>query len=118
VNVGTLPVAQYNNGPSYNDGNIDFLAGEFLLVAGILGQYSDLIFAAPASGEYSVAGKFRGAQYGVGTVVGVVANGTVVFHSSVNSVGQTVPFRLTMNLQSGNKLVFSVGPVGGIKNIG
>jgi hypothetical protein len=118
VNVGTSPAAEYNHGPSYNDGNIDFLANEFLLVAGIRGQYSDLIFTAPAGGEYSIDGNFRGAQYLAGTVVGIVADGTLVFHSSISSVEQIVPFSLKADLRAGSKVVFSVGPGSGGQNTG
>jgi hypothetical protein len=118
ANAGTSPSAEYNNGPAVNDGNIDFLANEFLLVAGIRGQYSDLIFTAPAGGEYSIAGNFRGAQYGIGTVVGIVANGKVVFSSSVTSVGQLVPFNMTLSLQAGSTVIFSVGPGSGRQNTG
>src|SRR6266700_2122643 len=71
INDGNSPSAEYNDGPAYNDGNVDFLAQEFLLVAGIGGQYSNLLFIAPADGVYSVVSAFRGAQYGIGTVVAV-----------------------------------------------
>ncbi|HXY23978.1 MAG TPA: hypothetical protein VEI73_04965 [Candidatus Acidoferrum sp.] len=118
VNLGTSPAAEYNDGPAYNDANIDFLANEFLLVAGVGGQYSDLMFTAPVGGEYSIAGNFRGAQYGVATVVGIVANGRVVFSSSVTSVGQLVPFGITLSLQARNTVVFSVGPGSGAQNTG
>jgi len=118
VGVGTSPAMEYNNGLAYNDGNVDFLANELLLVAGISGQYSDLIFTAPADGEYSIAGNFRGAQYGVGTAVGIVVNGKVVFSSNVTSVRQFVPFGVTVNLRSGNTVVFSVGPGSGSQNTG
>jgi hypothetical protein len=118
ANTGSSPAAEYNNGPAIDDGNIDFLANEFLLVPGIRGQYSDLVFTAPAGGEYSIAGNFRGAQYGIGTVVGIVANGKVVFSSSVTSVGQLVPFNMTLSLQSGSTVIFSVGPGSGRQNTG
>ena len=118
ANTGTSPSAEYNNGPALNDGNIDFLANEFVLVAGIRGQYSDLIFTVPADGEYSLAGNFRGAQYGIGTVVGIVANGKVVFNSSVTSVGHLAPFDLTLSLKAGSTVVFSVGPGNGSQNTG
>ena len=42
------------------NGNVDFLANEFVLVAGIGGQYSDLVFTAPADGMYSVVEQFSG----------------------------------------------------------
>jgi hypothetical protein len=118
ANTGTSPAAEYNNGPAIDDGNIDFLAHEFLLVPGIRGQCSDLVFTAPAGGEYSIAGKFRGAQYGIGTVVGIVANGKVVFSSSVTSVGQLVPFNMTLSLQAGSTVIFSAGPGSGTQNTG
>ena len=118
ASVGTSPAAEYNDGPAYNDGNVNFLANEFLLVAGIGGQYSDLIFTAPADGEYSIAGNFRGAQYRIGTVVGIVANGKVVFSSSVTSVGQLVPFSIALSLHARSTVVFSVGPGSGSQNTG
>jgi hypothetical protein len=118
VNAGTSPAAEYNNGPAFNDGNVAFLPNEFLLVAGIHGQYSDLVFTAPAGGEYSIAGSFRGAQYGIGTVVGIVVNGKVIFKSSVTAVGQLAPFHLMLNLQAGSTVAFSAGPGGGSQNTG
>ena len=118
VDAGTSPAAEYNDGPAFGDGNVNFLANEFVLVAGIGGQYSDLLFTAPVSGEYSIAGNFRGAQYGVGTVAGIVANGKVVFQSSVTSVGQLAPFQITLSLQAENTVAFSVGPGSGSQNTG
>jgi hypothetical protein len=118
VNIGESPSAEFNNGPAYADGNIDFLANEFLLVAGIGGQYSDLVFTAPATGMYSVVGSFRGAQHRIGTVVGIVQNGTVVFNSSVTALGQVVPFNSNVRLAAGQTIVFSVGPGGGLQNTG
>src|SRR6266705_5325986 len=85
VNLGESPSAEFNNGPAFDDGNVDFLANAFVLVAGIGGEYSDLVFTAPADGMYSVASSVRGAQNGIGTVVGVVANGNVLFSSSVTA---------------------------------
>jgi len=116
--VNISPAAEFNRGPAFNDGNVTFLDNEFLLVAGTEGQYSDLIFTAPVDSEYSVAGNFRGAQYGIGTVVGIVSNGKPVFSSSVTSAGQLVPFSFTLNLQAGNSVVFSVGPGKGFQNTG
>ena len=92
MNSDTSPAAEYNNGPAYNDGNVNFLANEFVLVAGVAGQYSNLIFTAPATGMYSLTSSFRGDQGGIGTVVAVVQNGTVLFNSTVTAAGQVVPF--------------------------
>ena len=39
VDIGASPAAEYNNGAAYSDGNINFLANEFLLVAGVGGRY-------------------------------------------------------------------------------
>jgi hypothetical protein len=118
VDIEWSPGAQYNHGPKYNDGNVDFLADEFVLVSGIGGQYSDLVFTAPADGTYSVAARFRGAQYRIGTVVAVVAHGKVLFSASVTSVGQIVPFHTRVNLKAGKTVIFSVGPGGGLQNTG
>jgi hypothetical protein len=118
VDIGTSPAAEYNDGPAYDDGNVDFLADQFVLVAGIGGQYSDLVFTAPDDGTYSVAADFQGDQTGIGTVVGIVANGTVLFNSSVTALGQSVPFDTDLSLTTGNTVVFSVGPGGGSQNTG
>jgi hypothetical protein len=109
---------QYNDGPAYNDGNVDFPANHFVLVAGLGGQYSDLIFTAPASGDYSIVGAFRGSQYGVGTLVGIVADGKIVFRSTITSVGQLAPFNIPLSLQAGGRVVFSAGPGSGRQNTG
>lgn len=116
--IENSPAAEYNDGPAYDDGNIDFLANQFILVSGIGGQYSDLIFTAPANATYSVNGNFRGDQYGIGVFVGILVNGKVVFHSTVTSEGQIVPFQETVSLATGEKIAFSVGPDGGLQNTG
>ena len=89
-----------------------------MLVAGVGGQYADLVFTAPSTGNYSIASNFRGDQYGIGTVVGVVANGTSVFNSSVTSEAQNVPFSTQVSLSAGNKVVFYAGPGSGSQNTG
>ncbi|TWC07571.1 hypothetical protein FBZ93_101865, partial [Bradyrhizobium macuxiense] len=118
VNIGESPAAKFNDGPTRDDGNVNFLPDQFLLVSGIGGQYSDLVFTAPATGEYSLATTFRGDQYGIGTVVGVIENGNVIFSSRVSYEGQLVPFNETLSLSAGDELVFSVGPGGGLQNTG
>jgi hypothetical protein len=47
-----------------------------------------------------------------------VANGKVIFNSSVTTVGQIVPFHAEVGLKAGAKVVFSVGPGGGYQNTG
>ncbi len=118
VDIGESPSAEFNDGPAYDDGNVNFLANQFVLVPGIGGEYSDLVFTAPTDGTYSIVSSFRGDQYGIGTVVGVVANGNVLFNSSVTAEGQTVPFDSDVNLKAGQTVVFSVGPGGGVQNTG
>jgi hypothetical protein len=118
VDIGTSPSAEYNNGPAFNDGNVDFSANEFLLVSGIGGQYSDLIFTSPANGRYSLASSFTGSQFGIGTVVAVLANDVVLFNSSVTANGQIVPFDTDLSLTTGEMVEFSVGPGGGLQNTG
>ena len=118
ANHSTSPAVEYNNGPANNDGNIDLLPNELLLVAGVGGQYSDLMFTAPVSSEYSINGNFRGAQFDIGTVVGIVANGKILFKSKVTSNRQLVPFSMKVNLKAGEVAVFSAGPGGGSQNTG
>src|ERR1019366_167120 len=98
VDIGTSPSAEFNDGGAYNDGNVTFSADQFVLVAGIGGEYSDLIFTAPESGVFDVNGAFTGDQYGIGTLAGIVAHGSLIFNSSVTSVGQVVPFNTAVHL--------------------
>jgi hypothetical protein len=119
TNIGFSPSLAYNNGAGFDNGNVNFLTDELDLVAGVGGQYTDLVFTAPLDGTYSVAGSFRGDQHGIDTVVGVVENGSVLFNSTVTSVGEVVPFSLAgVHLTAGEKIVFSVGPNGGDQNTG
>lgn len=121
ANQSNSPAVEFNNGPAFNNGNnsgVNILANQLLLVSGVGGQYSDLVFTAPSAGVYSIAASFRGDQYGIGVVVGIVANGGVTFSSKVTSEGQTVPFNGTVALATGSTVVFSVGPGGGLQNTG
>ena len=118
VNSATSPAAEYNNGPAFDNGNVNFLANQFVLVAGVGGQYSNLIFTAPSTGTYFLTSSFRGDQYGIGTAVAVVQNGTVLFNSTVTTEGQVVPFNTSLSLNAGDRVVFSVGPNGGAQNTG
>jgi hypothetical protein len=116
--VGASPAVEYNDGPAFNDGNVVAAADQILLVAGIQGQYADLIFTAPAAGTYSLVGSFTGDQFHIGDFVGIVSGGSVVFNSSVNSEGQVVGFNENVTLAAGNQVVFSVGPDSGLQNVG
>ena len=118
INVGDSPSVLYNNGSAFNDGNVAAAANQILLVAGIQGQYADLIFTAPAAGTYSLVGSFTGDQVNIGDFVGIVSNGSVVFNSTVTSEGQIVAFNNNVTLAPGNTVVFSVGPDAGLQNVG
>jgi hypothetical protein len=118
INVGDSPAIEYNNGPAFNDGNVAAAANQILLVAGIQGQYADLIFTAPAAGTYTLTGSFTGDQVDVGDFAGIVSNGSVVFNSTVTSEGQIVTFNNNVTLAPGNTVVFSVGPDSGLQNVG
>lgn len=122
VDIANSPSAEFNNGPAYDEGNIHLSANEFVLVTGNDEHYSDAVFTAPIDGKYLVEGVFLGHQDGIATVVGVVANGKVLFSSGISSKGQIVPFKKTALLKAGNTVVFSVGPGptpgGGLQNTG
>ena len=118
INQGDSPAVEYNNGAAFNDGNVSAAANQILLVAGIAGQYADLVFTAPAAGTYSLDGSFQGDQVNVGDFIGIVANGSVIFSSTVTSEGQVVPFDDSVTLAAGDTVVFSTGPDGGLQNVG
>ncbi len=122
VDLANSPSAEFNNGPAYDEGNIHLAANEFALVTGDGRQYSDVVFTAPIDGKYLVEGSFLGHEDSVGAVVGVVANGKVLFSTSIKSNGQVVPFEKIALLKAGSTVVFSVGPgpapAGGLQNTG
>jgi probable HAF family extracellular repeat protein len=97
---------------------VSFPADQFLLVSGISGAFSDLVFTAPASGVYHITTSFSGDQNGIGVVVAVVADGSVIFESTVNSLGELVLFATDINLAAGATLAWAVGPGGGLQNTG
>jgi hypothetical protein len=111
------PWLWYNNGPASNAGGVDVLANEIVLQP-VSGQNSNLVFTAPAAGTYSVVGRFRGDQSGIGVVAGVVANGSLLMSSGITADGQTVPFSYTVDLSAGSTVVFSVALAGGTYNTG
>jgi hypothetical protein len=98
----------YNNGPALING-INLLANELMLVP-LSGQNSNVVFTAPAAGTYSMTGSFRGDQDGIGVVVGVVANGSLLLSTGISAVGQILPFSYTVTLSAGSTVVFSSGP--------
>ncbi|MGA9527937.1 MAG: hypothetical protein WBS24_07475 [Terriglobales bacterium] len=120
VDLANSPSAAYNNGPDFDEGSTHLSAKEFALVTGDGGQYSDVVFTAPIDGNYFLQGSFRGSQDDIGVVVGVAAKGKVIFHSSIASKNQVVPFQKTIPLKAGQAIVFSVGPgsarSGGLQN--
>jgi hypothetical protein len=119
VNIQDSPAIALNDGPAFVQSNgVNFLADELVLVAGVGGQYSNIVFTAPASGFYSLDSSFRGDQTDVGTFVGVAVDGTAIFSSSVTVDGGVVPFDDEIHLNAGDTVDFSVGPAGGFQNTG
>ena len=110
VDLANAPAAEFNNGQAYDDGNVHLSSNEFALVSGDGGQYSDVIFTTPIDGKCLLQGSFLVHQDSVGAVVGVVANGKVLFRSSIKSNGQVVAFEKAALLKAGSAVVFSVGP--------
>ena len=110
VDLANAPSAEFNNGQAYDDGSVRLMPNEFALVTGDGGLYSDVVFTAPIDGKYLVDGSFLGHEDSVGAVVGVVANGKILFRSSIKSNGQVVPFEKTAVLKAGSTVVFSAGP--------
>ncbi len=122
IDLANSPAAEFNNGPDYEEGSVRLAANEFALVTGDGGQYSDVVFTAPIDGKYLLQGSFLGHQDSIGAVVGVVANGKVLFSSKIKSNGQVVPFEKVALLKAGSTVVFSAGPgsapKGGLQNTG
>ena len=73
------------------------------------GENTVVRFTAPATGTYSVAGRFQGLD-STSTDVSVLKNsGTTLFSGNIWGYGDTVPFGLNLALNSGDTIDFSVG---------
>ena len=119
VDIRWSPTVEFNDGPAYADGNIDFLANQLVLVAGIGGQYSNLIFTAPHTAIYSLLASFRGDQHGIGTKVGIFEGSSLAFVAAVSAFGQVVPYSAdNIALAAGQQIRIEVGPNGGLQNTG
>jgi len=112
------PPLKYNDGPAYDDANVDFLADQMVLVSGIGGEASNLIFTAPQTGLYALTTSFRGDQYGIGVAVDVEANGSSLFESTVSGEGVVVTDSTAINLTAGQEVVWGIEPDGGLQNTG
>ena len=120
IAISDSPSAEFNDGPTICITTVTstFWRTSSCWCPGLVGNIPTSFSTAPAAGTYSIVSRFRGAQYCIGTVVGVVQNGTVAFSSKVTAEGQLVPFNRVVSLNAGNTVVFSVGPGGGCQNTG
>jgi len=113
------PSVGFNNGAAFNDGNVAQAANQILLVSSVFQNLvTNLIFTAPTSGSYSLAGSFIGDQQGINVGVDVLMNSSVLFSSNVTSFGQIVPFNSNITLAAGDTLTFAVLQGPGTQNTG
>jgi sugar lactone lactonase YvrE len=111
---GATPSVALNSGGAFNDGNVTFQAGALIMhPCGVSGHdYAHVIFTAPATGSYSLAGDFFAQQNGIDVDVHVLVNGVSVFDSTITSNGVSRPFSGTFSLSAGDTIDFAVGPNG------
>jgi PEP-CTERM motif len=113
------PSVGFNNGPAFDDGNVAASANQIILVGSVFQNLiTDLVFTAPASGQYAVTGSFIGDQRGINVGVAVLSNGNSLFSSSVTSFGQIVPFNTSLTLNQGDTIEFAVIQGAGSQNTG
>jgi len=119
VNNGTSPAVEFNNGPAYDNGNVDFAADQLALVAGVNIPYAaELIFTAPADGTYYGWGEFTGDQIRIGTGVGIKTPSGIGYVDTIVYRGQVDSFSNTVTLTAGQQVIFYVAPGGGWQNTG
>ncbi len=92
--------------------NITVPAGALGEHPGPAGQDALLLFMAPSSGDYSIAGNFSGFdRQPTTTDVHVLVDGVSMFNGAVNTSGpgSAVPFLIDLPLKAGDTVDFAVG---------
>src|SRR5206468_9519859 len=112
--IGVDPNVIYNQTGSdvVLAGTVPLQPGDLMFHPGPSGQFSHIIFTAPAAGTYSIAGSFGGLDIaGTSTDVHVLINGVERFKGNVNGTrGSLVPFSLqAIALRQGDTIDFAVG---------
>jgi hypothetical protein len=101
-----------NSGGDYDDGNASWAAGGLKLHHGPGGAYAHVIFTAPSSGFYEIAGTFYAQQYTIDVDVHVVVNGKVQFSSTLTNMPESHGFAKFAFLRAGETVRFASGPNG------
>ena len=86
--------------------------GMLALHPGPSGQNPVVRWTAPSSGTFRVLGRFEGADYNgpqTSTDVAVLQNSLTLTSGNVNGGGSQVPFDLTLTVNAGDKIDFSLG---------
>lgn len=108
------PFIYKNNGGNYQDSNIAIPAGALIVHGGTPtgnNGFSNVVFTAPAAGEYNLSTTFSGVQIGGELAsVNVLDNGASLFSSSV-IYGQSQSYAKTLNLAAGETIDFAIGYV-------
>ena len=112
--AGATPfVARNNTGATHSYPNAPSVvqpADVLNLHPGSAGERAVVRWTAPASGTYTIEGRFLGLDTGGTTSdVSVAHNTTAVFGANVNGYGNQAAFSLTRTVAAGDALEFSVG---------
>jgi hypothetical protein len=114
-NIALAPLIGLNlSGVPFNNGNV-FLGTDVIGMSGCgpsgLG-YSDVVFTAPSSGFYAVAGTFTSQQYNDDADYNVLVNGVDEVSGSITDASTLVSFDKTFYVASGDTIMFAAGPNG------
>lgn len=110
-NNGFSPSIGYNDGPAFNNGNVDFNA-DTLELTGIGDDgddYAVVEFTAPSAGLYTFSGSFFGQQVNDNADFAILVNGAMLFDDPVGS-DTDQSFDDSALLSTGDVLEFAAGP--------
>ncbi|MGO8672197.1 MAG: beta strand repeat-containing protein, partial [Capsulimonadaceae bacterium] len=115
ANSATLGPAFAYSLQAINNGNIDVAANTLYGCGGApgLNQYADLIFTAPASGNYALNAVFTGVEYGDSAELQIATEGTTLFSAPISAFGAEAGYNYTVALTASQQVIVTFGEVGG-----
>lgn len=112
--AGGLPPNVSHNGTSapifLTPENITWQAGQLALHPGANGEYSHVLWTAPAEASCVIDAEFSGIDHtGGSTDVHVLHNGISLFDGAVEGYGDTASYSTTLSVSAGDTIDFAVG---------
>ena len=105
------PSIRLNDGPDYNDGNVDYKAGALLLHGGGEGWdcYAHAVWTAPDAGSYLVEIVLTGSQYDVDADAHILVNGVSSFDAAFTHHGDQAEYTHIFYFHAGDTVDVASG---------